>query len=78
MDVSITRDGRLRLKAYNRSNDSYLFEQAPFTQGIGLMYRREFNRFSELFLRKPKPIPLPPLSGFPPLSTPADTLSPKL
>lgn len=49
MDVRVTRDGRLRFKAFNRSNESYLFEQAPYTQGIGLLYRQEFNRIPELF-----------------------------
>jgi hypothetical protein len=60
VDVSfkITDDGRWRVKAYNHSNasstnnvtayDNY----APYTQGVGISYRKEFDRLSELFKRK--------------------------
>ena len=72
MDVKVTRDGRLRFKAFNRSNESYLFEQAPYTQGIGLMYRQEFNRLSDLFRRKKiKPLSATPSDSVPtPLALP--------
>ncbi|MCK9450965.1 MAG: translocation/assembly module TamB [Bacteroidales bacterium] len=56
--VKITRDGRLRAKAFNHSNiNSYYYynnfeNYAPYTQGIGLSYRKEFDRFGDLFRRK--------------------------
>ncbi len=32
------------LKAFNRSNDLSLFnDYAPYTQGVGIFYRKEFN-----------------------------------
>ncbi|MDY0085513.1 MAG: translocation/assembly module TamB domain-containing protein [Bacteroidales bacterium] len=58
--VKITKDGRLRAKAFNHSNaNSYYYysnfdNYAPYTQGIGLSYRQEFDNFGELFRRKKK------------------------
>lgn len=61
INVKLTRDGRLRLRAYNHSNvnnwiTSSAFDRySPYTQGVGLFYRQEFDQFSELFRRKRKP-----------------------
>ncbi|MBK9290809.1 MAG: translocation/assembly module TamB domain-containing protein [Bacteroidetes bacterium] len=61
INVKLTRDGRLRLRAYNHSNlnnwmTSSAFDRfAPYTQGVGLSYRQEFDRFNEIFRRKRKP-----------------------
>lgn len=49
VEVKLTRDGRLRLKAFNKSNNIYLFDNyAPYTQGVGVSYRKEFDTFREL------------------------------
>jgi hypothetical protein len=49
IEVKITDDGQLRLKIFNRSNQYILItNDVPYTQGVGLFYRREFNQFSEL------------------------------
>jgi len=50
-DIKLNKSGKLRFKAFNRSNEQY-FIQAPYTQGIGLLYREDFNRFGDLFIRK--------------------------
>lgn len=61
INVKLTRDGRLRLRGYNHSNvnnwiSASAFERyAPYTQGVGLSFRQEFDRFSEIFRRKRKP-----------------------
>ncbi|HNZ71932.1 MAG TPA: translocation/assembly module TamB domain-containing protein, partial [Prolixibacteraceae bacterium] len=47
--VKLTNDGRLQLKVYNHSNDGILNEEEPYTQGIGLSYREEFNTLKDLF-----------------------------
>lgn len=53
VEVKITKDGRFRLKAFNRTNTADLFDNiAPYTQGVGVFYRKEFNFFKDLFLRK--------------------------
>jgi len=60
ISVKITNDGRWRAKAFNHSNVSSFYyynnfeNYAPYTQGIGLSYRQEFDSFSELFRRKKK------------------------
>ncbi len=48
VDVKLTKNGKLRLKAFNESNDRILYENSPYTQGVGVFYREEFNSFSEL------------------------------
>ncbi len=55
VEVKITDDGRFRVKAFNRTNNiNLLEEESPYTQGIGIFYRKEFDYFSELFRRKRK------------------------
>lgn len=55
VEYKLTRDGRFRVKAYNRSNNMVLLEDnAPYTQGLGLFYRKEFDYFRDLFKRKNK------------------------
>ncbi len=50
MEYKITEDGKLRVKAFNVSNQSYLERTSSnYTQGIGLFYRKEFDKFSDLF-----------------------------
>ena len=53
VEYKLTKDGRFRVKAFNRSNDlSLLNDYSPYTQGIGIFYRKDFNNISELFTRK--------------------------
>ena len=50
VEVKITPDGRLRIRAFNRTNDIDILEDnSPYTQGVGVFYRKEFNSFKELF-----------------------------
>jgi len=48
VDVKLNKSGKIRLKAFNESNDKLIYENAPYTQGVGIFYREEFNSFSEL------------------------------
>ncbi len=44
---------RFRVKAFNRSNTyDILNNNAPYTQGLGIIYRKEFDRFSDLFKKR--------------------------
>lgn len=53
LEYKITPDGRFRIRAFNRSNIFNIIENyAPYTQGVGLSYRREFDSFSSIFSRK--------------------------
>ena len=42
------------LKAYNQTNDRYFTQSSLTTQGIGIKFQRDFDRFRELFLRTKK------------------------
>jgi hypothetical protein len=50
VEVKANKDGRIRLKAFNRSNNNSLINNinSPYTQGVGIFYRQEFNSFKEL------------------------------
>lgn len=56
IEYLLNKNGNLRLKAYNHFNDQYYYLQsATTTQGIGVVYRRDFdNPFT--FLRRKKKI----------------------
>jgi len=54
----LTADGRWIMKVFNHSNvNSWYYynnydKVSPYTQGIGIAYRKEFNTLKELFTRK--------------------------
>jgi hypothetical protein len=63
VDVSynLTKDGRWILKGYNHSNVNSWYnysnydKYAPYTQGVGIAFRKDFNNIAELFQRsRPK------------------------
>lgn len=70
---NITRDGNLKFRAYNRSSSSSgiysgtqtatTYNQSIITQGVGLYYRKEFDKFNELFKRKTAKIVVPPAAN---------------
>lgn len=47
LEYKLSKSGRFRTKAFNRSNNSY-FKQAANTQGIGVVYHEDFDTFSGL------------------------------
>jgi hypothetical protein len=51
VEIKMTRDGRFRVRAFNKYNDfmDITRRDAPYTQGVGAFYRREFDRFPDLF-----------------------------
>jgi hypothetical protein len=50
VEYSLTQDGRFRVKAFNRSNDiSIINNDVPYTQGVGIFYRKNFDNIRELF-----------------------------
>jgi hypothetical protein len=53
-DIKLNKSGKLRFKAFNRANATYL-SQNPYTQGIGLLFREDFNHVRDLFKRKKAP-----------------------
>ena len=58
---------KIRFKFFNRSNDNFYIDNGiPYTQGLGLYYRQDFDKLSDLFKKtekgdmkkqkKPKPV----------------------
>ncbi|MEN8225320.1 MAG: translocation/assembly module TamB domain-containing protein, partial [Bacteroidota bacterium] len=53
IEYKLTPDGRIRLKAFNRSNNFNTIDYyAPYTQGVGVFYTKEFDGFGDLFRRQ--------------------------
>lgn len=52
-EYKLSDDGRFRLKGFNRSNadDIIKYSQSPYSQGLGFFYRKDFNRFGDLFAK---------------------------
>ncbi len=49
VEYKLTNDGKLRLKAFNRTNDNTIINiSSPYTQGVGIFYREEFNTLTDL------------------------------
>lgn len=45
----LTKNGDLRLRGYNQTNDRYFTKSTLTTQGIGFMYKKDFTKWNELF-----------------------------
>jgi hypothetical protein len=51
---NLVRDGSLKAKAFSRAQSDPIFNRNINTQGVGLYYRKEFDKFNEIFLSKKK------------------------
>jgi len=53
VDYKLTEDGKFRAKAYNRANEGDILntQKGPYTQGVGVFYREEFETIGELYRR---------------------------
>ncbi|MBQ8423011.1 MAG: translocation/assembly module TamB [Coprobacter sp.] len=50
LEYLLNKSGNIRLKAYNHYNDkNYYVKSALTTQGVGIMFRKEFNKWTEWF-----------------------------
>ena len=47
-------NGNLALKVYNQTNDRYFTKSSLNTQGIGIIVKKDFTKFGELFTTKKK------------------------
>jgi hypothetical protein len=52
-DAEVKLTEKLRLKVFNRFNNTYS-GKGPYTQGIGVFFKEDFDNFSDLFNRKLK------------------------
>lgn len=53
LEYKLSESGKYRVKGFNRSNDNtqIINSGGPFTQGVGIFYREEFENLSELYRR---------------------------
>jgi hypothetical protein len=51
-DVEIALTEKVRFKVFNRYNNPYTGKGAPYTQGLGLTFKKDFNKFSDLLKKK--------------------------
>ncbi len=67
LEYKLTPGGGIRLKAYNHYNYKYYYDTrgAKTTQGLGIIFRKDFDSLNELFRRKRFQLPLPPLDSVP-------------
>ncbi|MBO7171459.1 MAG: translocation/assembly module TamB domain-containing protein, partial [Bacteroidaceae bacterium] len=48
----LTPTGTISLKAYNETNDRYFIQSSLTTQGIGIQFKKDFNRWRDLFRKR--------------------------
>lgn len=59
VEYKLTNDGKIRLKAFNRTNDNTIINiSSPYTQGVGIFYRVEFNLFEKRIKKKKDAAPV--------------------
>jgi hypothetical protein len=58
VEVDVSKDGRFKVRAFNKSNNNSLINSSisPYTQGVGWFYRKEFDKFGDLFRKKQKDV----------------------
>lgn len=49
IEYLLTENSKWRLKAYNHTVDRYSLRAAPFIQGVGIMYKENFNNWGDLW-----------------------------
>ena len=54
-DVEVKITDKIRFKVFNRSNDNFYIDNGiQYTQGVGLFFKQDFNKFRDLFTRSGK------------------------
>ncbi len=60
LEYKLTRTGDIRLKAYNHYNENYYnLKTAQTTQGLGIMFKKDFNSLRDIFHPRSVSSPLP-------------------
>jgi hypothetical protein len=50
IEYLVSKDGRLRMKTFGRDNTNNILQySAPYTYGVGVVYREQFDRLSDLW-----------------------------
>ncbi len=51
VEYKLTDDGKVKLKAFNKTNNNQITTNGPYTQGVGVAYKEEFDTFGQLYRR---------------------------
>lgn len=53
IEYKLTQDGRFRMRAFNRTNNNtnLTYVNSPYTQGLGIFYRLDFNKPKDIWQR---------------------------
>ena len=88
VQLKLTDNGKLRLIAFNRSNQSDPTQPNPYTSGIGFLYKEDFNSLGALMRKyvklvfkhkqKPAKVPAPNSISDSPMNVSQKSESPKL
>jgi hypothetical protein len=54
-DIEYKLTEKIRFRFFNRFNNPYTGKGAPYTQGFGLFFRKDFNQLADLFRKNSKP-----------------------
>jgi len=49
VELKVNKSGKLRAKGFNRTNTNILKDTSPYTQGVGIFYREEFDSWNDVF-----------------------------
>ena len=50
-ELKLNKKGNVRLRAFQKVNDDLIYDDAPYTRGLGLFYTEDFNDFNDLLRR---------------------------
>lgn len=48
VELKVSKSGKLRAKGFNRTNTNILKDTSPYTQGVGIFYREEFDNWNDV------------------------------
>lgn len=54
LEYKLNQSGKLAIEVYNRTNSIQDFKDAPYTQGVGLIYQESFNSIRSLIAKNRK------------------------
>jgi hypothetical protein len=55
-DAEVKLTNKLNFKVFNRYNNPYTGKGVDYTQGLGIFFKQDFDRFSDLFKKKKKSV----------------------
>ena len=51
VELKLNKKGNVRLRAFQKVNEDLVYDEVPYTRGLGIFYTEDFNTFGELWRR---------------------------